>query len=489
MFTGKIRFALFLLFVGSFFIVSGSILFYAFGYRFNFERGIFVYGGSITLKSNPVQIDVSIDGVPIPAGDLSRINQSYHIAGIIPGEHSVEVSTPGYQSWNKNIVVRSGISNEFWNIVLPRQHYETVRYPGTENFTKYFQSPNPTVFAGIQERDHTVSIMMRDTDKEEGTLLYSRRDASFAFEKNENLEWSTAGDQIVFPVLIDNLRHIIIVNTETLEVRDISAELGQFSLMRPRWNPAVRNSLLYRSDGKLYRLDIGAGQETPLQPMLLAEHITTYDISGSDIFIANMEDGFIYRFGAEQTQPDLRSIADVSAENLQPGTTLIVYDAYRIALLSSDGALIFYNASMDDQPVRTLAEHGILGAQFSDDGKKLLFFSDHEISVYFIQEWDVQPKRDIDSIWQISRFADTISSVQWTKDYEHILYLKGSQVFLTELDNRDRRNINTLIEFRNPPLQILSRVNNNQIFFVSNDDTSPELVSILFPEFNGFFTQ
>lgn len=489
MFTGKLRFALFLLFVTSFFVVSASILFYAFGYRFNFERGIFIYGGSITLKSNPVQIDVKIDGTPIPAGDLSRINQSYHIAGIIPGEHSIEVSAPGYQSWSKDIVVRSGLSDEFWNIVLPRQHYETLPYPGTENFTRYFQSPNPTIFAGIQERDHAVSIIIRDTDKTEGTLLYSRPDTSFALEKNENLEWSTAGDHIVFPVLIDHQRHIIVVNTETLEVRDVSVELNQFSLMRPRWNPSVRDSLLYRSDGKLYRLDISSTQDTPLQPIQLAEQITTYDISGSNIFIANSSNGYIYRFGADETIPDLQSVANVTPQNLLPGTTLIVYDTYRIALLSADGALVFYNASLDEQPIRTLAEHDIRGAQFSDDGKKLLFFSDHEISVYFIQEWEVQPKRDIDSVWQISRFADPISSIQWTKDYEHVLYLKGSQVFVTELDNRDHRNINTLIEFQKTPLQILSRVGANQIFFVSDDKTSPELVSILFPEFNGFFTK
>lgn len=486
---GKLRVVLFLLFVSSFFVASGSILFYAFGYRFNFERGIFIYGGSITLKSNPVEINVKIDGVPLSTGNLSRINQSYHISGIIPGEHSIEISAPGYQTWSKNVVVRSGLSNEFWNITLPRQEYTTTPYPDTDGFIKYFQSPEPSVFAGIQERNHTVRITMRDTEKEVGDILYSQSNAFFAFEKNENLEWSTAGDRIVFPLLLEGARHTITVNAETKEVRDLSTELNQFTITRPRWNPAVRNSLFYRSGDKLYRLDLTASITEPLEPILLAEHVAAYDISGSDVFIANTEDGLIYRFGADETLPELNPITFTPLKNLDTNATLVVYDAYRIAILSSDGTLSFFNADLDNQPLRTLADRGIQGVQFSDDGKKLLFFSDHEVSVYFIREWEVQPKRDRDSIWQISRFADPISMVQLTKDYEHILYLKGSQVFVTELDNRDRRIIHELIHFDRPPLQILSRVNANQIFFVADTGDSSELLSINFPEFNGFFTQ
>ena len=101
----------------------------------------------------------------------------------------------------------------------------------------------------------------------------------------------------------------------------------------------------------------------------------------------------------------------------------------------------------------------------------------------------MQPKRDQDSVWQIGRFADDISFVQWTKDYEHILYVKGAQVFVTELDNRDRRNISELIRFERPPIQVLSRVNRNQIFFIKDTGDSSELLSIDFPEFNNFFTQ
>ncbi len=489
MLQGRPRLALFLLFVGSFFVVSGSILFYAFGYRYSFERGIFVYGGSITLKSNPVQIDIKIDGQSIPPQSLNRLNQSYHLAGIPPGEHAVEVSASGYQTWSKRVMVRSGLSNEFWNITLPRQNYDLLPYAGTEGFTRYFQSPEPTVFAGIAEHDQQITIAMFDTESKEAETLYFQTNARFSFEKNENLEWSTDGDRIVFPVMLDGSRHVLTVDVETKEVRDLTTELSQISILRPRWNPSITDSLLYLSENKLYRVDIGNATDTPLEPLLLTEPILTYDLSGPDIYIAHPESKLLYRFKASEERPKLLPVTDTPIQGLTDGATLIVYDEYRIAILSTDGSLAFFNAYLDEQPVRELAERGIVGVQFSDDGKKLLFFGEREINTYFIRPWEVQPRREQNSVWQISRFADPISSAQWTKDYEHVLYLKGSQVFVTELDNRDQRNIHELIRFEAPPLQILSRVNANQVFFVTDASDSTKLVSIDFPEFNSFFAQ
>lgn len=485
---GKLRVMLFLLFVASFLAASGSVLFYAFGYRFNFERGIFVYGGSITLKSNPVEISVRIDDILIPSGELDQLNQSYHITGIIPGEHSIEVSAPGYQSWRKRVIVRSGVSNEFWNITLPRQNYDAERYSDTDGFTRYFQSPEPTVFAGIRETDNIVQIMMRDTEAETNETLFVRSDTRFDLASHENLEWSPAGDQIVFPVFFENARHVMTVDIETRETRDLSQEISQFSMLRPRWNPEIKRSLLYLADNNLYRLDI-TPSEAPLAPLLLASDIITYDLSGSDIYLYR-KDGTLSFFDAGSQTPEPRIIASLpETAEYQEGSTLIVYDEYRIALISSGGALLFFNDSLEETSFKTLAAEDIKGVQFSDDGKKLLFFSDHDISVYFIQEWEVQPKRAAEDIWQISRFADTISSVQWAKDYEHALYLKNNKVFVAELDNRDQRNIHTLMSFERPPLQILSRVNENQVFFVSNDTGTASLLSIDFPEFNGFFTR
>jgi len=67
----------------------------------------------------------------MPAGTLSRLNSSYHINGIKPGEYFLEIKAPDYQTWSKKISVHSGISTEFWNVVLvqnsyPREDYDSA---------------------------------------------------------------------------------------------------------------------------------------------------------------------------------------------------------------------------------------------------------------------------------------------------------------------------------------------------------------------------
>lgn len=408
----------------------------------------------------------------------------------MPGEHTIEVSAPGYQPWRKHIVVRSGISNEFWNITLAREAYEATRYTGTENFTRYFQSPEPTLFAGITETESGIAILLHDTEEETGTILFSRDHTRFALEPHENIEWSPEGDMLVFPISLEGTRHVMTVDTQTKEARDLSLELNQFSLYRPRWNPELKNSLLYLAENALYRLDFDTSQQTLPKPTLLASDIITYDLSGSDIYIYK-KNGELLFFNAQDTEGNAQSVTTIpDTTEYTAGSTLVVYDEDRIALTSPRGTLLFFNAYAEaPDHLTTLASGDITGVQFSDDGKKLLFFSEHDISVYFIQEWEVQPKRTEGDVWQIGRFADTISNVQWTKDYEHVLYLKDSRVFVSELDNRDQRNIQTLMSFSHSPLQILSRISDNHIFFVSRDGDTPTLISINFPEFNGFFTR
>ena len=46
-----------------FWVVSAVIIGYAFGYRFNFKRGVFIYGGSISMKTTPLDSDVYINNV------------------------------------------------------------------------------------------------------------------------------------------------------------------------------------------------------------------------------------------------------------------------------------------------------------------------------------------------------------------------------------------------------------------------------------------
>jgi len=142
----KIRKIFFWLLVLFFIATTPVIVFYARGYRFNFQQGIFIYAGGITIKSNPQKVEVFIDGKPSPRKKTNLINNSYHIDGIRPGEYLLEVKADGFNTWSKKISIHSGISTEFWNIVLTKEdnNRETYQAPGIE---KFYISPDRKMIA------------------------------------------------------------------------------------------------------------------------------------------------------------------------------------------------------------------------------------------------------------------------------------------------------------------------------------------------------
>ena len=81
--------------VAFFFATTPLIILYSLGYRFNTQRGVFVFTGSLSIKSNPQNVEVYIDQ-QLKNKSLNRLNNSYHIGGIKPGEHLVEVKASGF---------------------------------------------------------------------------------------------------------------------------------------------------------------------------------------------------------------------------------------------------------------------------------------------------------------------------------------------------------------------------------------------------------
>src|SRR6056297_1754788 len=104
-------------FIFLFLLIAPTIIFFARGYRFDLEHGIFVYSGAVTIKSWPQDVKIYLDGEKADK-NLNYINGSYTINGVKPGDYLLECRKEGYTSWKKNISVHSGISTEFWNILL-----------------------------------------------------------------------------------------------------------------------------------------------------------------------------------------------------------------------------------------------------------------------------------------------------------------------------------------------------------------------------------
>jgi len=181
-----------------FWLVSAIIIGYTFGYRFSFQKGIFIYGGSITLKTTPQTVNVYLDGILTPSGMLNIINKSYHINGVRPGEYFLEVKAPGYQTWSKKISVHSGISTEFWNIVLAQDSYTREDYESA-GIEKFFISPHKNLAAFSQQIGNDFLVKVFNPGTLEINQVFSSTDYVFTDDDKENIEWSPQAHRLIIP--------------------------------------------------------------------------------------------------------------------------------------------------------------------------------------------------------------------------------------------------------------------------------------------------
>lgn len=476
----------FIVFVCLFFVTAALALFYAFGYRFSFARGIFIYTGSITVKSTPETVSIRVDDMLIPEKELGLLNNSFHLSGLAPGEHFLEVSAPGYRPWSKKVVVQSGLSTEFWNVFLIKERYEPETILSAENIVKLFPAPETELYAVIKQNGDDLSVDTLDIGSGQETEVFSLPGATFDMKSDENLEWSPESHKFLLPSLRRDQTTHMIVDVETSRTADLQ-DLARTSLplRSPRWDPTAKDRLYYLEGDTLYRADTEA---IDTAPTLLAEHVRSYDLSGNLLYYVNGENGLVYRFPAGADRPQPTQVTSVPMTlSAETSATLVVYDQDRLALYESNKGTLFVFNRQAKEPLRTLATD-IKGVQFSDDGKKLLFFSDNEISAVFLRAWEVQPTREADSVVQIARFSAPIRNVQWTEDYEHVLFSSNGTVKLIELDNRDRRDLADIVSTGHSPLQILSSFRENRLYIVRQDaSTHRDLITFRFPETPGLF--
>lgn len=459
------------------------VIFYARGYRFNFQNGIFIYAGSITIKSNPQKIDIFLNGSPVSSKKLDLINSSYHINGVRPGEYLMEVSADGYKDWSKMVTIHSGISTEFWNIVLIKENYDHSTYE-TGFIEKFFISPdrNKISFVQNEESGFFIKILDVETNKEE-TVFFSAdyRFTKEDFEKEkENIEWSPQSHKLIVPTLKDEAKHYLIVDVKNKTAIDLGDIVKTGDPDNVRWDSMKKNSIYYMSKNNLYRMNLNNNEIEPI-----AESISGYDISSADIYYFHLPSGIVYRINPENNKIISQVTTSPPDDMSDQSYRIIIYDENRLILINQSGSLYVFNDGEKEKYFRKLSDN-VIDAHFSNDGKKILYWTNSEINVYFTREWEVQPQRQENEIKYITRFSEKISNVQWSKEYEHILFTVGNELKIIEIDHRGNRNSLSILTLATDKSNVVSDFIKDKVYFTNITDNISRLYSIDFPEKNSF---
>lgn len=528
-----------LVFVILFFLTAPVIVLFAQGYRFDSVNNIFVHSGSVTIKSVPRDIEIFVDGKERKKSSLSIINGSYTINGIRPGVHTITCKKEGYTTWSKTVNVHSGISTEFWNILLfPLKSLEGKNF-AVENVTQFFLSPrNNNEVVIFSEKDEKRTVSLLNTTDNSLIIIYETSEFTFLpQEEKENVEWSSDNKSILIPFMSpegektfviaqiarENLEEIVVLNdffqtdtktaketevndlakksstpeatatvetkvttevvtkkesseantttpttkTKTIETSTstdpnknieatnealLSAEninLGKFQFKQVRWMFNKNKELVVLTKNhELIYINI----EKPDERILLDTEVGGFDFAGNRIYYFHLTDNSIWEIKNNDigTRKQIASLLTITDKD--SFVKMITYDQYRITILTPDKKLFLFNHEKEEGEIsiKELA-NGIEDVQFSDDGKKLLYWSKNEIWYTMLRDWEVQPIREKGDKALITRSSTPIYNVQWIEDYENILFTIGDTVKSSGIDVRDhieivnvQKNENTL---------------------------------------------
>ena len=424
---------LFWTFTTAFVVTATTVLLLAFGYRFSFERGVFVYTGSITLKVTPLEnIELSLDGKPLDSTFYNFINGSITVPGITPGVHTLTLSSPGYQAWSQEVRITSGIATEFWNILLSPTTVPANLTTTLPRVERVFLSPDTDLVALLRtpEGANTIEVDILRLSTNQTTPAYRSTSLKFNATRDENIEWSSDAAYLAIPTLTTEGKSetmLISLTAGTAEPLVTEKEIPHTDV---RWGLDDNESLLSLWGDSLLRTDrLTRGSNT------LGTGVLAYDISQNAVYTVTADGlGKITSMTSGAT-----TLLHTFGERLDPSHQykLTVYDETRMLLRdTTTGSVTLYDTRTDT--LRRPSMGGtVLTKQFSDDGKKLLLGTASELYVWYLVDWEVQPVRPSGTLDSIVRYSAPVASPIWLVDYEHILYAVGDGIRYIGLDKRD----------------------------------------------------
>jgi hypothetical protein len=272
--------------------------------------------------------------------------------------------------------------------------------------------------------------------------------------------------------------------------KNASGEITTPEIYQARWMfNSDHQILMLTKEHRLFFIDI----TEPSQSSLLAENVNGFDLAGDHVYYSNLTSNLIWDI--KPNKPEYQRIVSKIKLKESPDSfmRLFAYDELRIALITSNDILYILNKLKPEDKINLeLIEQNVSGVQFSDDGKKVLYWTNKDFWVYMLRKWEKQPKRINGEKIFITNFASGVNNVQWMEAYENILFTNNNLIKSAELDNRDRINLSNILRTSSSPKEgnYLYDKETSILYFLdttTDNPTNAKLKSIKLLEQIGLF--
>ncbi len=132
-------------------------------------------------------------------------------------------------------------------------------------------------------------------------------------------------------------------------------------------------------------------------------------------------------------------------------------DTYKLSVssnnrfLAQDNQKNLYLLNMDSGIFEQIGNQ-VKDAFFSGDNKKILLRTTNELWILYLEDVLIQPYKKASEKELITRLSQNITQAIFYPDNEHVAFVVGDQIKITELDGRDQRNTIDFITAPSPQI-------------------------------------
>lgn len=426
------RITLFISILILFVAISPVVIFYAQGYRFDFEKMNFFRTGGMYLKTTPKKAQIFFNNKKLKDDTPLLIN------GLLPKNFHVKITKDSFYPWEKYIKIESGLINEMKNIILaPDKIKENALFSPA---TKIHPSPYKNyglIISGdnilIIGKEKQFSINLQNS--------FQKEQIANALESNQTA-WSDDEMKIITYYKQDNyildfskktVTHFLI-NKNELQKSDAD---GFIQPSQIQWHPIINNSILFIYDNRLYAYDLRDKKSSIIASNAIYYKIISLTLNSYIYYIDNA--GFTRKYNFITQNNEILSETPLNYNN--GDELLISSDQKKIAFLGKNNHKLFL---IFNNNIKIIT--GVIFAEFASDSQKILYGNKNKIWVFFMEDDGGYPDNRRGTTEElISSDNGNINNAVWYEPTNQHIWILADDLYFTELDNSPPRNTYTIL--------------------------------------------
>jgi hypothetical protein len=442
----------FLSLVTLFFVATPLIIFYSLGWRINWLEKKPEMPGIFYFKILPKSSQIFINGKLKKKTDF--FFGSALIENLSPKKYLVEIKKEGFQTWKKTLEIKKGQATEAKNILLLPQNPQFNIVSNSAN--QFWVSPDEknivikeTIEKSPSGQEASWFLSLFDLDKNLKIPLVGANDLLSAKSSPKNsqniellsLKFSFDSKKIMLEISQDKKIAFYLLDLDKNQINLNYVDLPNAKLIKEIYfEPTNSQKILFLQGEALFEKNLAEAKE----PSLFKKDVLFFWVSEKYIFYLN-NSGFLFRINPISLQEDKLNATPFQLKK-EAEYKIFVLNSY--VFLKENNAL--YKLDEREDKFELVTEL-LKDAVFSPDAKKIVYFTDKEIWLLFLEKIYDQPSKEKGEKLFLTRFSDPLNQIFWLSNY-YLIFNSGGKIKVAEIDDRDNVNIFDIGEFPVPKI-------------------------------------